>query len=88
MLETLGQLAFALQRAEGAPRLLQRGFQLCNRLSHVVHNCLLLSDRLDVDSHVIQQTQDDIRLVLDLVEEFPARVDRDDALVGFGDPRR
>jgi hypothetical protein len=51
----------------------------------VVHDRLLLAERLEVDPHIVEKMNDRVGLGLHLVDHFAARVDDEDPLVGLGD---
>src|ERR1700737_915925 len=52
VLNPLRQFAFLLQRADGALCLLQHELELVHFSAHVLHYCLLLAERLEVDPDV------------------------------------
>ena len=47
----------------------------CAAFGHVVHDRLLLAQHLQVDSDIVEQVSDRIRLGLDLIHELAPGVD-------------
>ena len=57
-------------------------------LRDVIDDGFLLAERLEVDPHVVQQMRDGVGLGLNLVHHLAPAVDREHALVGFGNARQ
>ena len=66
-------------------RFREHELELRDLLGHVIHDRLLLAERLEVDPDVVEHVDDGVGLGLDFVDQLALRVDGDDAVVGFAD---